>query len=151
MPHGVSSIRKSDRLAHRNGCVSMAAGTIKQACFCRDWALCVIGLPPLGNRPHFRPSLVWKTAGGGAMLGWTQRRRKYQQKRNSFLLLTLSGAIRSADVELPYCRNTMMISPGSRKHSAANAKRRGEHSIWTMDLRQFFFKNAASVNVGGMK
>jgi hypothetical protein len=76
------------------------------------------------------------------MSQWTERRKKYQQRRNAFLLLTLSGAIRSADVELPYCRERMMARPAGPRHSAGNAIPRGEHSIWTMDLRQLFFKNA---------
>ena len=76
------------------------------------------------------------------MSRWTQRRKKRQQRRNAFLLLTLSGAIRPADVELPYGRERMLARPGSRRHSADNPMPRGEHSIWTMDLRQLFFKNA---------
>ena len=83
------------------------------------------------------------------MLGWTERRRKYQQRRNAFRLLTLSGAIRSADVELSYCRETMIPTQGNRRHSAGNSIAPGEHSIWTMDIRELFFKNAhRSISVG---
>jgi hypothetical protein len=33
------------------------------------------------------------------MTRWTRYRQRYQRRRNAFLLLTLSGAIRQADVE----------------------------------------------------
>ena len=73
------------------------------------------------------------------MTRWMQRRKRYQQTRNAFLLLTISGAVRSADVEVPYCRERRVAMPSSAvKDAVAKAK----PSIWSMDLRELIFTKA---------
>jgi hypothetical protein len=59
------------------------------------------------------------------MSRWKQRRKRYEQKRNAFLLLTLSGAVRSADVEVPYCRERRLAKASHMvdgHHSAGLSK-----------------------------
>jgi hypothetical protein len=58
----------------------------------------------LGMEPALEALLHCAPSRGDAMSRWMQRRRGYERKRNAFLLLTLSGAVRSADVEIPYSR-----------------------------------------------
>ena len=66
------------------------------------------------------------------MSRWTQYRERCQRRRNAFLLLTMSGVIRSADMEVPYFRREMAGGPASR----------AEQSIWSLDLRNLFSKKA---------
>ena len=56
------------------------------------------------------------------MSRWAQYRERYTRRKNAFLLLTLSGTIRSADAELAYCRERLatgdlppFITPKLRK------------------------------------
>jgi hypothetical protein len=60
---------------------------------------------------------------------WTRYRLRYRQKRNVFLLLTLSGALRPATLELSY-------SDGGQRHDGRRAqggpshpRRRVEHPL----------------------
>jgi hypothetical protein len=72
------------------------------------------------------------------MSRWTQYRERYRRKRNAFVLLTVSGVIRSADMEVPFLRETRCSGRGRGLNSSAEA----EHpSIWSMDLRQLFSRN----------
>jgi hypothetical protein len=103
-------------------------------------AIRLIILPPLGNCADRSDVATVGTIRGDAMSRWMQYRERYQQKRNAFLLLTLSGVIRSADVEVPYFRGTMAGGLGQ-----------AEHSIWSMDLRHLFSKVACRPNVAEMK
>jgi hypothetical protein len=49
------------------------------------------------------------------MTRWTRYRVRYQRKRNALLLLTMSGAIRSADVEVPFLRGKALQWTAKRK------------------------------------
>lgn len=73
------------------------------------------------------------------MSRWMQYRERYQRKRNAFRLLTMSGAIRSADVEVPYLRETRFKGRRSGGSSTVNPVPQVAQSIWTMDLKQRFF------------
>lgn len=84
---------------------------------------------------------------GGSMARWTQRRKQYQQRRNAFLLLTLSGAIRSADVEVPYFRERRLRKQ-SGGNSGADLEPHVKQSIWFMDLRKLFSPNASATSRG---
>ena len=75
------------------------------------------------------------------MSRWAQYRERYTRRKNAFLLLTLSGTIRSADVELAYCRERLATGTGRRQCSALDGGRE-KQSIWAMDLRQLFLKRA---------
>lgn len=81
------------------------------------------------------------------MSQWTQRRKQYQQRRNAFLLLTLSGAIRSADVEVPYFRERRLRRQ-AEGNSGADLESRVKQSIWLMDLRKLFSHNASATSRG---
>ena len=61
----------------------------------------------------------------------TLYRERCQGKRNAFLLLTLSGVIRPADVELPAFRDARNAGP------VANATPQAEPSAWSISFRQF--------------
>ena len=74
------------------------------------------------------------------MTRWMQRRKRYQQTRNAFLLLTISGAVRSAHVEVPYCRERRVAMPSK---AVADALMKAKPSIWSMDLRELVFRKAA--------
>ena len=77
------------------------------------------------------------------MSRWTRYRQLKQRKRNAFVLLTMSGAIRSADVEVPFLRETRCSGPRRGLSSTADGIPQAEHpSIWSMDLRQLFSRNA---------
>ncbi|HKU51392.1 MAG TPA: hypothetical protein VJQ25_02910, partial [Nitrospira sp.] len=74
------------------------------------------------------------------MTRWLQRRKRYQQTRNAFLLLTISGAVRSADVEVPYCRERRVAMPSK---PVPDTPGKAKPSIWSMDLRELVFRTAA--------
>jgi hypothetical protein len=76
------------------------------------------------------------------MSRWTLYRQRYQRKRNAFLLLTLSGAIRSADVEVPFLRERRFKGSQKEALSTTDALADTKQSIWSMDLRQLFSQNA---------
>jgi hypothetical protein len=69
-----------------------------------------------------------------------QRRRGYEKKRNAFLLLTLSGAVRSADVEMPYSRERRFAK---QSNFASNPVPKAEPSIWCMDIKELVFRKAS--------
>jgi hypothetical protein len=73
------------------------------------------------------------------MSRWTEYRNRRQQKRNAFVLLTLSGAIRSADVEIPYLRELRVEKQTTRKLDAVLAPQ-VKQSICSMDLKDLFSK-----------
>jgi hypothetical protein len=73
------------------------------------------------------------------MSRWMQGRRRYEKKRNAFLLLTLSGAVRSADVEIPYSRERRFAK---QSNFASNPVPSAEPSIWSMDIRELVFRKA---------
>ena len=76
------------------------------------------------------------------MSRWTQYLERYERRRNAFLLLTLSGAIRPAEVEAPCFRGRMADGLGRGATSALDPVPQAEQSIWSMDLRQLFSKKA---------
>ena len=76
------------------------------------------------------------------MSRWTLYRQRYRQRRNAFLLLTLSGAIRSAEVEVSFLRERRFTGPRKGATSTADALPPAEQTIWSMDLRQLFSKHA---------
>jgi hypothetical protein len=73
------------------------------------------------------------------MSRWTQYRDQYRRRRNAFRLLTMSGAIRSADVEVPYFRERRAGEVGRGGNSVADL---AAQSIWSMDLRRLFCSKA---------
>src|SRR5688572_33136724 len=76
---------------------------------------------------------------GDTMSRWMQRRRHYEKKRNAFLLLTLSGAVRSADVEIPYSRERRVAK---QSNFASNPVPSAEPSIWSMDISELVLGKA---------
>ena len=76
------------------------------------------------------------------MSRWTLYRKEYHRRQNALLLLTLSGTIRSGDVEVPYLRETRFRGLRSAGSSTADPVPQVEQSLWSMDLRQIFSKNA---------
>ena len=78
------------------------------------------------------------------MSRWMQRRRRYEKKRNAFLLLTLSGAVRSADVEIPYSRERRFAKPSN---VGGHAIPKAEPSIWSMDIRELVFRKVRPLSV----
>jgi hypothetical protein len=73
------------------------------------------------------------------MSRWLLYRKHYQQRRNAFLLLTLSGAIRPADVEVPYCRERRLAKPSN---VVVDPVPKPQQSIWCMDIRELVFRKA---------
>ena len=49
------------------------------------------------------------------MSRWALYRQRYQRRRNAFILFTLSGAIRSADVEIAFFRERMSVDRGKEQ------------------------------------
>jgi hypothetical protein len=78
------------------------------------------------------------------MSRWMLYRQKYQRRRNALLLLTLSGAIRSADVEVSFLRERRFSGPRKGATSTADALPHAGQSIWSMDLRRLFSKHVQS-------
>ena len=101
----------------------------------------------LGNRVTIRALLDFEPQRGDAMTRWMQRRKRYQQTRNAFLLLTISGAVRSADVEVPYFRERRLRKQ-SGGNSGADLEPHVKQSIWFMDLRKLFSPNASATSRG---
>src|SRR5262245_29034045 len=76
------------------------------------------------------------TKRGDGMSRRAQYRERWERKRNAFLLLTLSGAIRSADVDLPCCFPERMTAEPQTGSTTDQVPER-ERSIWAMNFRQF--------------
>jgi hypothetical protein len=76
------------------------------------------------------------------MSRWMLYRKRYQRKRNALLLLTLSGSIRPADVEVPYYRERMASEVRGRASSVLDPIPKVERSIWFMDIRELVFRKA---------
>ena len=76
------------------------------------------------------------------MSRWMLYRQRYQRKRNAFLLLTLSGAIRSADVEVSFLRERTCSASPNAAGSTTDPLPYSKPSIWSMDVRQLFSKHA---------
>jgi hypothetical protein len=70
------------------------------------------------------------------MSRWTLYRERGQRKWKVLLLLTLSGAIRPADVELRYFGKRTTDAHQCEPSLAADPKPRAGTSIWSMGLKQ---------------
>ena len=73
------------------------------------------------------------------MTRWMQRRKRYQQTRNAFVLLTISGVVRLADVEVPYCRERRVAK---RSNPVTDPVPNAKPSIWSVDIRELVFGKA---------
>ena len=89
---------------------------------------------------------ILATIRGDVVPRWMLNRRLYDRKRNALLLLTLSGAIRSADVEVPFLRERRFRgsqkAAGFTTHALADTKQ----SVWSMDLKRFFSQRAGHLS-----
>jgi hypothetical protein len=73
------------------------------------------------------------------MSRWTLYRKQHQRRQHAFLLLTLSGAIRPAHVEIPYSRERRFAKGTS---PIVDRVETIKPSIWTLDIRELFSKTA---------
>ena len=94
---------------------------------------------PIKHQPHRSGVARLHPQRGDAISRWMLSRKRYQKRRNAFLLLTLSGAIRPADVELPYCRERRLAKPSN---AGTDAVPEAEPSLWSMDIRELVFRKA---------
>jgi hypothetical protein len=75
------------------------------------------------------------------MSRWMLYRQRYHRKRNAFLLLTLSGAIRSADVEISFLPDRKCSASQNRARTTTDPLAQSKPSIWSMHVWQLFSKH----------
>lgn len=75
------------------------------------------------------------------MSGWTQYREQCHRRRNAFLLLMLSGAIRPAHAELPQFRVSGSNGQEGEATSAPNSLLQPEQSRWFRNITECLCKH----------